>query len=216
MKFFIFHGTFTKTTSNWYQTFAKTMRDLGHEVILPQYPIDDFEAITALGEEAARNKTDRTQTLENWMNYFEKEVLPQCTGEMVWIGHSLGPVFMLHLLKKFDVTLKGAVFLSPFIERLPETSWQFDVANGTFYSTDFNAEELRKKIGFNYVMYSTNDPYVPTVSALKFAQLVDATVIPVKDGHHLGGKYTRLPLIEELAKTFVGYEASTDSNFIAK
>ncbi len=216
MKFFIFHGTFTKTTSNWYQEFAKTMRNLGHEVVVPQYPIDDFDAITAIGENQARKKTDRKQTLENWTDYFELEILPQCNGEMVWIGHSLGPVFMLHLLTKFDIKLQGAIFVSPFLERLPDTSWQFDVANGTFYSNAFDSELLKERVGFSYVLYSSNDPYVPTNHALKFAQLVDSTTLPVKDGHHLGGKYTKLPLVEELAKTFVGYEESTDISYLAK
>lgn len=216
MKFLLFHGTFTKTTANWFQSFSKTFTDLGHEVIIPQYPIDDYQALTDMGEDAARAKTDRVQSLENWMNYFEKEVLPQCTDDMIWVSHSLGPVFVLHLLKKFDIKLKGAIFLSPFLERLPETAWQIDMGNSTFYSTDFDAKALQEKLGFPYVLYSTNDPYVPTTYALKFAQLIDATVIPVKDGHHLGGKFNRLPLLEEIAKTMVGYEQSIDKQFIAK
>ncbi|MCC7304105.1 hypothetical protein IT418_01675 [bacterium] len=61
MKIFLFHGTYTGITENWYQSFARTFKNLGHEVVLPQYPIDSYQEITELGEETARAKVDRVQ-----------------------------------------------------------------------------------------------------------------------------------------------------------
>lgn len=214
MKFVIFHGTYTSKNANWYDTFDAELTAVGHEVIRPQFPIDSFDEITALGEANAKELQNRKQSLTSWLDHYEKEVLPYCDEQTIFIAHSLGPVFTLHAMEKFPIKIKGAIFLAPFLDALPGTSWQFGLANSTFYSTEFNADSLRDCIPFSYVLYSTNDPYVPSTSSLKFAQLLDSTVIPVVDGHHLGGKYSRLPLVEELAKSIVGYEKSTSSEYI--
>ncbi|MCX6731951.1 MAG: alpha/beta hydrolase [Candidatus Roizmanbacteria bacterium] len=124
---------------------------------------------------------------------------------MVFFGHSLSPVFVLHLAEQFDLQLKGAIFASPFLESLnQEKTWQFDIVNGTFYKTAFNWDKLKKLIPLSYVLYGTDDPYVPNKFPIDFANRLGSEIIPVKNGGHLGGNFTEFPLLLELFKKMQG------------
>lgn len=167
---------------------------MGHEVFLEQYPVDRWEDIK-------RDSLKTTENLTSWSSFFQKNTLPHLNKdeEIVFFGHSLSPVFILHLVSQFDLQLEGAIFVSPFLESLnQEKTWQFDVVNSTFYKTDFDWIKLKKLIPRSYVLYGTDDPYVPNKFPIAFAKSLESEIIPIKNGGHLGDVFKEFPLLLDL------------------
>src|SRR5690606_33947414 len=108
MTFVIFHGSFGSPETNWFSWLKKELGKLNQKVILPQFPVDDWEKVERFGE--IKNKK---QNLKNWLNTFKKEVYPQINNEeeIIFIAHSISPLFNLHILEKFDINLKAAIWV---------------------------------------------------------------------------------------------------------
>ncbi|MFZ2025449.1 MAG: hypothetical protein WAV51_04145 [Microgenomates group bacterium] len=78
--------------------------------------------------------------------------------------------------------------------------WQFDHVNDSFYKTDFDFSDLKKRIPVSYVVYSEGDPYVDQKFPLKFARLLESAIVPVMNAGHVSNPiYASLLL--EIAKT---------------
>lgn len=200
MKFLILHGSFGSKEGNWFPDVRKRLESIGQKVIMPQFPIEDWDRITAAGEKAEF----KNQNLKNWLSFFEKNILLQIkpTEKTVFIGHSLSPVFMLHVVERFSIKIESAIFVVPFLT-LDETVWQIDRANETFYKTDFNFKKLQALIPVSYVLYSDNDPYVQPKFPLAFAKNMKSSTIMVKGAKHFNvdNKFFTFPLVFELCKT---------------
>lgn len=196
MQYVILHGAFGSKDGNWFPWLKQKLETIGNEVFLEQYPVDNWNDI--------KKETSHTvQNLTSWMDCFEKTTLPKLDRkkEIIFYGHSLSPVFILHLVNKHNLQLKGALFASPFLESLrQEKTWQFDIVNNTFYKTDFDWEKLKKLIPHSYVLYGTNDPYVPNRFPIDFAKRLGSDVIPIENGLHLGDNFKEFPILLELTK----------------
>jgi len=197
MKFIIIHGAYGSPEENWFPYIKEELENLGQKVIIPQFPVDDWDEAMKVGK-----KYKFKQGLKPWLETFEKEVLPQIKGEdkLCFIGHSLGCVFILHVVEKYKLNLDCAIFVSPFLEKLG--MWEFDVPNKSFYKTDFDLEELRKRIPLSYKIHSDNDPYVKASFSDNFAKLLDSNLILIKGGKHIssGANIRQLPIALELCK----------------
>lgn len=201
MKFLIMHGSFGSPDANWFRWLEKQLQALGHEVILEQFPSDSWDALNKLGKEN-RDQFKPVQSLTSWDAFFKVHVLPKIGKEpFVFVGHSIAPVFFLHMAEKYDLYPTLAIFVSPFLD-LPDSDdiWQFYPVNKTFYKTDFNFPELEKYISRSFVVYGDNDPYVPIEKPLEFAQKLNSTAIAVKGGGHLSSTFKEFPLLLELIK----------------
>jgi len=124
------------------------------------------------------------------------------TKDLVFIGHSLGPLFILHLVEKFNLHLDSTIFVCPFLLHLKTSPWQINLVNKSFYKSDFDFTQLQRKISTSFVLYGTDDPYVETMQSLVFAKQLGSSVIGVVGGQHLN-KEENTNLIVELAKTRV-------------
>lgn len=199
MQCVIFHGSFGSKTGNWFPWLKKELETKGHQVFLEQYPVDQWGDI----ERKGRDNTNTTQNLSSWVDFFTKNTLPRLdrNKEIVFFGHSLAPVFILNLVSQFNLQLKGTIFVSPFLEALnQEHTWQFDLVNRTFYKADFEWLKLKKLIPQSYVLYGTDDPYVPNYFPISFAQKIGSEQIAVKNGGHLGDNFREFPLLLDLTK----------------
>lgn len=197
MKFVIFHGSFGSSEGNWFPELKLRLEELGQEAIVPQFPVDSWEGIT----NAEKTGYKKVQSLQSWFDVFEREVLPFIgkTRKIVFIGHSLGPVFILHVVQKYNLHLDCAIFVSPFLDKL-ERAWQIDKVNETFYKTDFDLTDLKKRIPTSYVLYTDNDPYADKKHALLFSRMLDSSTIFVKKAGYLNSEVNvnELPLVFEL------------------
>lgn len=201
MKFVIFHGTYGSPEGNWFPYLKTKLEKLGQKVLVPRFPVEDWDKITRSGKVSAVAKN---QSLSNWIKTFEKDVLPKIGKEkLVVVGHSLSPVFILHLVEKFDIQLDCAVFVSPFLH-LENDIWQIDLVNKTFYKTDFDYKKIKKNIPVSYVIYGEGDPYVKKTYFQEFAKKVgSSSLIEIKGGKHLNEEFgfTQLPLVFELCRS---------------
>lgn len=200
MTFVIFHGAFSSPESNWFPELKEKLEALGQKVIAPQFPVDSFEEIT----KNSPNIPPRYQSLRNWLATFEKKVLPKIEKreKLCFIGHSLSPVFILHVVDRYNLCLDCAIFVCPFL-KLPNKSWQYYHVNKTFYKTDFDFKKLKKLIPLSYVLYSDNDPYVDKKYPLDFAKKINSSLIYVTRAGHMNSEVNlnEFPLVLELCKT---------------
>ncbi len=201
MKFVIFHGSFGHPGEHWLPQLKEQLELLGQDVIVPTFPCEDWDEMVKTGPSFVAKK----QSLENWYRVFEKEVLPKIKkGEkLCFVGHSLGPVFILHVVLKYNIKLDSAIFVIPFMNRVVTPYWQFDTVNKTFYKSDFDFEKLKKLIPVSYVLYSNNDPYIRPEYPKLFAKRLDSSTILIKQAGHMNAavNLNEFPLVYELCKS---------------
>lgn len=195
MKFVIFHGAYGNPEGNWFPELKEKLQNLGQEVIVPQFPIDNFDDIT-------NHKKPKNQNLESWLKVFGKIAKKSKKNEKIcFVGHSLGPLVILHVVDKYNLKLDSAIFVSPFMRKLND--YRFDTVNKTFYKMNFNFKKLRKLIPISYVLYSDNDPYVNKKYSLEFAKKMNSSLIFVTRAGHMNSEINlnEFPLVYELCKS---------------
>src|SRR3989344_731418 len=196
MQFVLIHGAYGSPEGNWFPELRQDLESLGQTVIVPQFPIEKWDEVVKNGPQAK----PKTQSLDSWFKTFEKEVLPKLSSKekLVFVGHSLGPVFILHAVLKYNLQVDCAIFVSPFIDAIDQ--WEFDLVNKTFYKTDFDFEELKKRIPVSYVLYSDNDPYVTKNHPLLLAKALDSSTILVRTAGHMNAEVNmnEFPLVRDL------------------
>lgn len=199
MQFVIFHGSLGSKDGNWFPDLSQKLTEMGQEVFCPQYPVDSYEQISK------DSSFKSIQNLDSWMSTFEKEVLSHLHLEkkICFIGHSLGNLFILHVLAKHKIKLDCAIFVSPCLDKLGLVPWQYDLVNTTFYKTDFDFTSLTKFAPTSYVLYSDNDPYIEPRRALHFAKVMESSPIFIKRAGHLNAEVNlnEFPLVFDLCVT---------------
>ena len=202
IKFVIFHGSFATPDAHWFPELKEKLEALNQKVIVPKFPVDDWGEITKAGPK----NTPKKQNLKKWLKTFKKISQGFNKKEkLCFIGHSLGCLFILHIIDKFNIKLDSAIFVSPFLSKL-NRAWQIDLVNQTFYKTNFDFEKLKKLIPTSYVLYSDNDPYVDKNYPIDFAKKLNSLLIFVRKAGHMNSEFgfTKFPLVFELCKTRLG------------
>lgn len=199
MKFVLFHGSFLGPQDAWFPHLKTSLERLGENVVSSQFPVENWDTAAKL----KNFSTLKQQNLQSWLRNFQSLYKSlQKKEKMCFVGHSLGPLFTLHVVDKYNIQLDSAIFVSPFLDKL-FTLPVVDYVNRTFYKKDFNFEKLRNLIPVSYVLYSDNDPYVKPKYSLDFATKMRSSVIMVKGAKHFNAesKFFSFPLIFELCKT---------------
>ena len=179
MKFFIIHGAYGNPKENWFHWLKKELESKGHTVFVPELP------------------TPENQSLENWMEIMEP-YLEKIDPDTIFIGHSLGPAFILSILEKIDVEVKSCFFVSGFLGLLNNPD--FDEINKTFTTKEFNWEKIKENCEKFYVIHSDNDPYVPLAKANELANKLNTDVIIIEGAGHFNESagYTEFPKLLNL------------------
>ncbi len=201
MKFVYFHGSFGSPNENWVGYVKDELYKLGYELLRPQFPVEDWQKITQAGPKRAV----KNQSLSNWLAVFDEfyqSYLSNPKEKKCFISHSLGPVFVLHVLQQYRIQLDSAIFVSPFLNSLGG-KWQFDHVNASFYNTDFDFDLIQRLVPISYTLYGSNDPYVEPERAQTFSQKIQSSFIEVHNGGHLNTSagFDTFPLLLELCKT---------------
>lgn len=200
MQYLIMHGSYGSPEENWFRWLEKELKDSGHSIILEQFPVDDWDQVSSIGQEDISSYAPK-QSLSIWENYFTENILPKVKAEpTVFVGHSSAPIFMLHMLQKYSFSLVGAVFVAPFFD-IPDRPaiWQFYPSNKSFYSYDFDFAKITSQLGESFVVYGDDDPYVPAVESPLFAQKLGSEVRVIQGGGHCGSIFKEFPLIKDLS-----------------
>src|SRR3990167_4606172 len=199
MKFVLLHGAFGNPDSNWLPQLKESLEAFGQQVIVPQFPVEDWGEVTKRGEKTLA----KNQTLDNWLKAFDKiRKTFKKDDELCFVTHSLGALFVLHCVEKYNLKLDSAIFVSPFLRKL-NRQWQIDLVNKTFYKTDFDFKQLRQLIPLSYVLYSDNDPYVDKIHPIGFAKRLNSSLLFVRQAGHMNTEVNlnEFPLVLELCKT---------------
>lgn len=201
MKFLIIHGSFGSPQGNWFPKLQEKLESLNQEVLVPQFPVDDWGEVTRQGIDT----NTKHQNLPTWLETFKTLVVPWIGKEkVVIVAHSLGPLFALHAASQWELNIDAAIFVAPFLS-LPRNMdhWQIDTANKSFYVHQFDYHRLKQKIPLSYALYSLNDPYVPPTQARAFAHKLGSSLIPITGAKHLSSEFANndFPLVFELCKT---------------
>lgn len=176
MKFFIIHGSYGNPEENWFPWLKDKLESVGHTVFVPEFP------------------TPKNQTLKNWTIVFEKYI-DKIDNDTIFIGHSLGPSFILSLLEKLNLPkpIKTCFLISGFIGLL--NNEEFDEINKTFVEKEFNWDKIKKNCKKFYIIHSDNDPYVSIEKAEELAEKLGFEVILIKGAGHFNTKsgYSEFP-----------------------
>jgi predicted alpha/beta hydrolase family esterase len=178
----ILHGSYGSDSANWTPWLKDKLESQGAAVLAPQFPVENWDHVMSIG------KTDfvpKIQTLQNWLSAFE-ELLPQLeTKNLTIYAHSLAPLFMLHVLSIHPgIIIKNAYFVAPFLGKIGD-NWPIEKVNESFYANeDLDYETLSGQIEKSVVFYSNNDPYVPELCSIEFAQKIHAQTVMVPGRGH--------------------------------
>jgi predicted alpha/beta hydrolase family esterase len=180
---FIIHGSYGNPKENWIPCLKEELEKLGCKVFVPEFP------------------TPENQNLKSWRNTF-KNYEKYIRSDTVFIGHSLGPAFILNLLETHKA--KAAFFVAGFIGLFTGkyADPKFDEVNKTFTERVFDWKSIKDNCKIFYVLYSDNDPYVPKEKANQLGKLLDTEPIVVKGAGHFNSKagYTKFELLLEKLK----------------
>jgi len=176
MRFFIIHGAYGNPKENWLPWLKQELEKQGHEVIIPQFP------------------TPEDQSLDNWRKVFS-EYNHLVDKETAFIGHSLGPSFILDILESHPA--KGAIFVAGFAELLGN---EFDEVNHTFVKRSFDWDKIRGNCESFIVINSDNDPYVALEKGKNLAQKLSTSMIVLSNAGHINAEagYKEFPFLLSL------------------
>ena len=191
----ILHGSYGTTDENWFTWLKLQLEAAGHSVLLPQFPIDDWDQANQVGKDIF---VPKNQSLSSWLAAFEGLLPSLDTSNLTVIAHSSAPLFMLHVLLGHPaVQLRKALFVAPFLGKIGDI-WQIEKVNQSFYAPqEFNFEQIAAQIKEAIVFYSDNDPYVPAEASLQFASKIHAKTIEISAAGHFNTEagYTSFPQI---------------------
>ncbi len=199
MKYLIMHGSYGSPSENWFPWLKKELELRRHEVILEQFPVDNWDAVEKIGPEKI-GEYQAVQSVASWEAYFVEHILPRIKDEEIgFVGHSIAPVFMLHMLQKYNFKTAQAIFVAPFFN-IPDAPavWQFYPVNKTFYTYDFDFEKIKSHIGKSVVVHGDDDPYVPASEPPLFAERLGSEVYVVPGGRHCGSNFKKFHLLSEM------------------
>ncbi len=201
MTFVLFHGIFGGAVDNWFPFLRKGLEVVGETVVIPAFPYTTHEELTKNGP-----GSEIKQSLVSWMASYEEDLKDIHSSErLCFVGHSVGCLFILHLISRWSLTLDSAFFIAPFLRPLGG-QWYFDYVNKTFYKHDFDFRKLKARIPTSYVLYSDDDPAVATKHSQEFARKLNSEEILVRGGKHFSTKsgFIEFPLLLELCKSRIG------------
>lgn len=155
--------------SGWKETLGEKLGD-EFELVYPQMP----------------NKQNAKYA--EWKIWFET-IIPYLEPEVIFIGHSLGGIFLAKYLSenKFPKKIKAIFLVAACYD--DET-----VGSLADFKIPENLEGLRKQGGRIFIYHSEDDPIVPITDAKKYKQaLPDAKLTIFKDrGHFMQEEFSEL------------------------
>ncbi len=177
---FIIHGAVGHPEENWFPWLRDELENRGHNVYVPTFP------------------TPEGQTFDNWQKAFE-DYERYIDEDSVFVGHSLGPAFILSLLEKYKI--KGAYFVAGYHpNKLPkDNEWYKSVK--TFIDRSFDWDRIKTNCAIFHVYHSDNDPYFPLFLGEELAKQLGVNVDIVKNAGHFNeaAGYLKFPkLLEDI------------------
>lgn len=171
---FLVHSTGGSPGETFYPWLSRELRKLGYAVEAPQFP------------------TPEGQTLENWMDVAEAYI-GHFNEDTILLGRSIGGPFVLRLLEKTRVRVKGAFIVAGFCSGpIPQ---DFKPVVDSFIEKPFDWKKIRSNSKSFFVYHSDDDPFLPLERGEEVARNLGVKLSFVPRVGHFW--MTRFPLLFE-------------------
>lgn len=157
--FFVFHGTGGYPEENWFPWLKEKLEEKGYEVYVPQFPTPEGQSVKAW-----------LKVLKDYQKYINENT--------IFIGHSLGGLFLLRLLERIKKPIKAAFIVASPIGVPPINNMERDSAfSGGFH---FDWKKIKSNSRYFAIFQSDNDPNVSLGNGQELAKKlgVELTFIP--------------------------------------
>ena len=161
--FIFIHGTGGNPEECWYLWLKRELEKEGNRVYVPLFPRPE------------------EQNLESWLKAFEPYE-KFVNEEIVFIGRSIGPSFILRLLERIKVKVKACFLVCGFCSDIGLEEFRPLIA--TFIDKPFDWEKIRKRCRKFFVYNSDNDPYIPLKNGRELADKLGTKLTLVKGAEH--------------------------------
>ena len=165
----LIHGSYGSRNENWFPWLRTELHKLKRKkkirkvlhVRTPSFP------------------TPEGQDLDSWLDAFSR-YRRYVNEKTIFVGHSLGPAFILNLLEGLDKKkrVRAAFLVAGFTGKLGIT--EFDGINDSFTNREFDWKRIRRNCRSFRVYASDNDPYVPLPLTEQLAKSLRRKVRVVK------------------------------------
>jgi predicted alpha/beta hydrolase family esterase len=178
--FFLFHGTGGNPKENWLPWLNDQLVRDGHRVVVPAFPDADHP------------------DLDRWLAHFHS-LHPVIDGRSVFVGHSLGASFALHLLERVRQPIHAAFLVAPVSTPMGN---DFDPLVSTFTTPPYQWNTIRSHCPRFVILQADNDPYVQMELTESLAKNLETGITIIPNGGHLNAKasYREFPLLLEMIR----------------
>src|SRR6185369_1180716 len=172
---FIFHGTEGYPGENWFPWLKEQLEGKNCKVIVPQFPSPPV---------VPAKISEWFDVLNDYKQYINEDT--------IFVGHSLGGLFLLRVLEKLDHTVRAAVFVAAPIGVRPILNWDRDNA---FCGFEFNWDSIIPKAKHFAVFHSDDDPYVSLGNGEELAKKLGVRLGFIPNAGHFNTKagYSAFP-----------------------
>ena len=178
----IIHGAYGSPSENWFPWLGEELKKEGYKVSIPAF------------------STPNGQSLSNWLSEFNSQI-GELDKNMILVGHSLAPGFILNLLERSIVKISAVFFVSAFLGKLHLSD--FDPINESFVCREFDWKKIRSNVGDIFIYNSDNDPYVPLKKGEEIAEKLGVQLNVIHNGGHINAAagFTEIPfLLDDIKK----------------
>lgn len=180
---FIFHGAYGSPSESWIPWLREELEKIGCKVFVPAFP------------------TPENQSLESWLGVF-KRFEDSVDENTVFVGHSLGANFILHLLERTGKRIRAAFLVAGFVTPVVDPEGRFNRINRTFYEKKLGWSKINGGCRDFYVINSDDDPYVTLEMAEKISKPLGVTLIVMEKAGHFTKKsgYAKFPQLLDMVE----------------
>ena len=161
-KYFIVHGSYGTANEHYIPWLKTELENRGDKVIALNFPI---------GKDV--------QTYDSWSMVLDK-YKNEIDEETIFIGRSIGPIFIIKYLIENNLKIKSLYSISGFncFINIPD----YDYVNKTFFLDEI--KDVDKLIAKRVCFISKNDPYVPYYLLDMFTHNLKAEVVLKENAGH--------------------------------
>ena len=179
--FFVIHGSFVDSNTDWYPWIRDELIKLNQNVIAPNFPVGlDIQNYEAWKKE-----------LDKYKDYINEDT--------IFIAHSIGPIFVIKYILENNIKIDSLYSVSGFNGLI--NIKDFDKVNSTFFMNDYS--NFINYCNNRICYYSNNDPFVPINLLEDFSKKIDAKTVIIENGGHFiedDGYLTFPKLLEDIKK----------------
>jgi predicted alpha/beta hydrolase family esterase len=169
LRVIVLHGAHGAPDTNWFPWLHATLDAEGIEVLRPRFP------------------TPEGQSLEAWLDTYDRAVEPLAPSPTILVGHSLGAALALRVVERAVAPFDGLFLAAGFVGALGLPD--YDTINRSFFTNSFDWPGIRARKGSACRCWAgDDDPYVPLSRSQDVADRLDAPLEIVPGGGHLNSE----------------------------